>query len=208
MEHKGHAISRHGLDPKGIEGRTVYWNLPVAQLYEHAIRRGEATLAVDGPLVCKTGQYTGRSPNAKFTVKEPGSEKDIWGGMHNRPLSPEHFANLLGKARARAKDLDLYVFNGYAGADPKYRIRVRVINEYAWHNLFVRNMFVRETDPAVFEDFQPDFTVVDLPSVKADPSQAATASPTSIVLDFARVMVLIGGPENGGEEKKALFSGI
>jgi phosphoenolpyruvate carboxykinase (ATP) len=207
MEHKGHAISRHGLDPKGIaEARSVYWNLPAAQLYEHAIRRGEATLAMEGPLVCRTGQYTGRSPNDKFTVKEPGSEHDIWWGKHNKALAPESFAKLLAKARARAKDLDLYVFNGYAGADPNYRIKVRVINEFAWHNLFVRNMFVRESDPAALADFQPDFTVVDLPSVKADPAQDGTASPTFIVLDFSSRMVLIGGTEYGGEQKKSIFS--
>jgi phosphoenolpyruvate carboxykinase (ATP) len=207
MEHKGHAISRHGLDPQLVgEAKTAYWNLPAARLYEHAIVRGEATIAVEGPLVCKTGQYTGRSPNDKFTVKEPSTEGDIWWGKHNRSLSPENFDGLLAKTRQRAKELELYVFNGYAGADPAYRLKVRVINEFAWHNLFVRNMFVRETDPKVLEDFQPDFTVIDLPSVKADPAQDGTASSTFIVLNFARRVVLIGGTEYGGEQKKSIFS--
>ena len=207
MEHKGIAISRHGLEPEGIaEARAVYWNLPPAQLYEHALRRGEGVLAVEGPLVCKTGQYTGRSPNDKFTVREPGSEADIWWSKHNRALTPENFDSLLAKARARAKELDLFVFNGYAGADPRYRIKVRVINEFAWHNLFVRNMFVRESDPRVLQDFSPDFTVVDLPSVKADPAHDGTASSTFIALNFARRMVLIGGTEYGGEQKKSIFS--
>src|SRR5262245_19416877 len=107
MEHKGIAISRHGLEADGIaEGRTVYWNLPPAQLYEHALRRGEAVIAAEGPLVCKTGQYTGRSPNDKFTVKEASSEADIWWGKHNTPVMPENFDRLLDKARARAREID------------------------------------------------------------------------------------------------------
>jgi phosphoenolpyruvate carboxykinase (ATP) len=207
MEHIGHAISRHGLDPEVIgEGRTVYWNLPAAQLYEHAIRRGDGLLAVEGPLVCRTGQFTGRSPNDKFTVKEPSTDGDVWWGKHNRPIAPHHFDGLLRKARERARDLELFVFDGYAGADPNFRIKVRVINELAWHNLFVRNMFVRETDPEKLREFEPDFTVVDLPSLKADPGQDGTASSTFILLHFARRIVLIGGTEYGGEMKKSIFS--
>ncbi len=207
MQHKGPHISRHGLDSNGVtEARTAFWNLSPAELYEHAVRRGEGVIAEHGPLVCRTGDHTGRSPKDKFTVREPSSEADIWWGHHNRALSPEHFDGLLEKARCHARGREVYVFNGYAGADPRFRLRVRVINEYAWHNLFVRNMFVRETDPARLADFKPDFTVVDFPSLKADPAADGTAGSTVIALNFARRMVLIGGTEYGGEMKKSIFS--
>src|SRR5688500_19379562 len=95
--------------------------------------------------------------------------------------------------------VELYVFNDNAWADPSFRMRERVINEYDWHNLFVRNMFLRETDPEKLAEFKPDFTVVDFPSLKADPAADGTASSTFIVLNFARRMILIGGTEYGGE---------
>ncbi len=206
MENHGPHVSRHGLADAGITAaKTVFWNLPVAQLYEHAVRRDEGVIAVDGPLVCKTGVYTGRSPKDKFTVREPGSEADIWWG-NNKALSRQHFEALHRKVCEHARGRDLYVFDGYAGADPKFRLRVRVITEYAWHSLFVRNMFLREADPDALVEFQPDFTVIDLPSLKADPATDGTASGTFIALSFARGMVLIGGTEYGGEMKKSIFT--
>jgi phosphoenolpyruvate carboxykinase (ATP) len=205
MKHLGTAINRHGLE--GIPAAAnVYWNLPPAQLVEHAIRRGEGVLAAEGPLVCSTGEHTGRSPKDKFTVQEPGSESRIWWGNHNRAMSPRHFDGLLAKARAYAAGQDLFVFQGYAGADPRYRIKVRVISEYAWHSIFARNMFVREEDVAVLADFTPDFTVIDLPGVHANPADDGTNSATFIVLNLAKNTVLIGGTQYAGEIKKSIFS--
>jgi phosphoenolpyruvate carboxykinase (ATP) len=147
MENLGPFISRFGLERHGLEGaRRAYWNLSPARLYEEALARGEATLAHAGPLVAETGAHTGRSPNDKFTVREPSSEAEVWWGEVNRPIAPESFARLLEKVRRHLDGRDAFVFDGYAGADPRHRLRVRVVTELAWHSLFARNMFLREAD--------------------------------------------------------------
>lgn len=206
MENLGPVVSRHGLETHGIRNAAnVYWNLPPARLYEEAVKRDEAVIAPGGPLVAETGKFTGRSPKDKFTVREASSEADIWWGEVNRPISEASFERLFDKARAFVEGRDLFVFDGYAGADPAYRLDVRVITQYAWHNLFVRNMFRRETDGERLRDFEPGFTVIDLPDLTADPEADGTASPTFIVVDLARRTVLIGGTAYAGEMKKAIF---
>ncbi len=200
-------MSRHGLERYGItKARTVYWNLPPAQLYEHALKRGEAVLAAEGPLVARTGEHTGRSPNDKFLVREPESEGDIWWGKVNRSIAQAHFDQLLEGMKGYLEGRDLYLFDGYAGADSRYRLPVRVVTEIAWHNLFARNMFVRETDPDRLSRFEPGFTVLSTPGFKADPAVHGTNSPTFIVVDLARRMVIIGGTGYAGEIKKSIFS--
>jgi phosphoenolpyruvate carboxykinase (ATP) len=207
MENRGPAISRHGVDEQGLgAAATVYWNLPPAQLVEHAVRRGEAHLSNDGALVCHTGEFTGRSPNDKFVVEEPGSKDSIWWGKVNRPIAPARFDALLDKVRAHVAGRELFVFDGYAGADSRHRIRVRVITEAAWQCQFASNMFVRETDPAKLEAFRPDFVVVDAMSFKADPQADGTRTSTFILVHFGRQMVLIGGTQYGGEIKKSIFT--
>jgi phosphoenolpyruvate carboxykinase (ATP) len=207
MQNLGPFVSRHGLDRQGIlNARNVYWNLPVAQLYEHALRRGEASLACEGPLVAETGDHTGRSPNDKFIVREPSSESDIWWGKVNRPFDRERFEHLLLRARAYVQRRDLYVFDGYAGCDPRYRLRVRVINENAWQNLFARNMFVREDRGAELAELEPEFTVVNVPGFQAEPEIDGTNSSTFILLDFGGRIALIGGTQYAGEIKKAIFT--
>ncbi|MCP4653777.1 MAG: phosphoenolpyruvate carboxykinase (ATP) [bacterium] len=207
MENKGLHISRHGLEQYGIRNTgTVYWNLPEAQLYEHAIRREEGVLGLEGPLITETGRHTGRAPNDKFVVKEPSSEGDIWWGKVNIAFPQEKFNGLLQKVRAYVQHRDLYVFDGYSGADPQYRINVRVINENAWQNLFARNMFVRAADGAKLVDHQPDFTVINVPNLEADPEVDGTTSGTFIVLDFGQRLVLIGGSAYAGEIKKGIFT--
>ena len=207
MQNLGPFISRFGLDNHGIKnaGR-VYWNLPVAQLYEHAIRRGEASLAMEGPLVTETGEHTGRSANDKFVVREPSSESDVWWGKVNKPFARERFESLLSRAKAYMQNRDLYVFDGYAGCDPRYRLNVRVINENAWQNLFARNMFVREADGEKLAGFEPDFTVVNVPAFEAEPATDGTHSSTFILLDFGAKIALIGGTQYAGEIKKSIFT--
>jgi len=207
MQNEGPHVSSHGIENHGITGaRTVYWNLPPARLYEEAVRRGEAVLSSDGALVCETGQHTGRSPNDKFLVKDPSIDADIWWGKVNQPIERERFDALLARAQEHLEGKDLFVFDGYAGADPRYRLKVRVITEDAWQCLFARNMFVREEDGATLASFVPDFTVLDVAHFDAEPQRDGTNSSTFILLDLARRMVLIGGTRYAGEIKKSIFS--
>ncbi|MYA08209.1 MAG: phosphoenolpyruvate carboxykinase (ATP) [Holophagales bacterium] len=186
--------------------RVVHRRLSVARLYEEAVRRGEAAIAAEGPLVASTGEHTGRSPNDRFVVRRaPSADLVDWGPV-NKPLAPEHFNRLHRKMLAAAADRDLFVFDGFAGADPACRLNVRVISERAWHSLFVRNMFLRAANDAELEDFKPDYTVVDIPSVLADPESDGTNSTTFIALDLERHLTLIGGSEYAGEMKKSMFS--
>jgi len=207
MRNEGPHVSAHGLEHLGITGaRTVYWNLPAAQLYEHAVRRGEAVIAAGGPLVAETGPHTGRSPNDKFTVEEPSTAADVWWGEVNRPFERARFDALAEKVRAHYRDRDLFVFDGYAGADPRYRLPVRVVTEQAWHNLFARNMFIEETDGSRLAAFEPGFTVLNAASLTADPGTDGTRSGTFIIVDLAQRLVLIGGSRYAGEIKKSIFS--
>jgi len=207
MNNEGPSVSRHGLDSHGIDTTgTVYWNLPAAQLYEHAVRRGEALISRHGALLADTGSHTGRSPNDKFIVREPSSEGQIWWGEVNRPIDVAHFERLRAKVLDHFRQRDLFVFDGYAGADPRHRLAVRVVTEQAWHNLFAQNMFIGEPDAARLADFAPGFTVLNAASLQADPASDGTRSGTFIVVHLGTRTVLIGGTAYAGEIKKSIFS--
>src|SRR5262249_1060394 len=171
------------LEREGIRSDRVRWNLSAAVLYEEALCRGEGVIAAHGPIVCRTGQHTGRSPNDKFVVRESSSEANIAWGKVNRPMDPAQFDQLhrdmLGSLAGKA----LFVLDCYAGADSAYRLPVRVINEYAWHNLFCRNLFI--DDPAAAAAAAPEFTVIDSPGFKADPARHGSNSDVVIALNFA-----------------------
>jgi len=207
MPNQGPFISRHGLEDQAVATtRTVYWNLPPAELYEHALANDEAQISADGALVALTGDHTGRSPNDKFIVKSGDSAENVWWGAVNRPFEQAHFDALGVRAREHFANRDLYVFDGYSGADPSFRIKVRIIAEFAWHSLFASNMFVRETDGSKLEDFQPEFTVLAAPTLEADPAEHGTDSGTFIVVDMGQKQALIGGTHYAGEIKKSIFS--
>jgi phosphoenolpyruvate carboxykinase (ATP) len=192
------------LDREGIQAGREFWNLSVAALYEEAIRRGEGQLSAAGPISCRTGQHTGRSPNDKFIVREASSDANIAWGKVNRPMDPAQFDVLHRDLAASMAGKDLFILDCYAGADPKYRLPVRVINEYAWHNLFCRNLFI--DDPAAAAAASPEFTVIDSPSFQADPKRHGTNSATVIAVHFSKRLVLIGGTSYAGEMKKSIFS--
>ena len=193
-----------GLEREGIDTRSVKWNLSPAALYEEAIRRQEGVVAAHGPLACRTWQHTGRSPNDKFLVREASSDTHIAWGKINRPMEPEQFDSLHKDLVASLTGKDLYVLDCCAGADPEYRLPIRVINEYAWHNLFARNLFI--VDPTAAAARTPEFTVVDVPSFRADPKRHGTNSEVVIALNFAKKLVLVGGTSYAGEMKKSIFS--
>lgn len=195
-----------GLEQHGLQtSRPVFWNLGTAALYEHAVRREEGLLAKEGPLVCRTGAHTGRSPNDKFVVKEPSSEGHISWGKVNKPVSPAQFDALKRDMLAYLGARDVFVQDLYAGADPNYRLSVRFIQEHAWQNLFVRNLFIVPPG-ADLAGFDPKFTVFTAPGFKADPAKHGTRSDVAIMLNMGTHEVLIAGSSYAGENKKSIFT--
>ena len=195
-------LAGQGLAPTG----QVHWNLVAPQLIELAIARGEGRLADMGPFVAVTTPHTGRSPNDKFIVKEPGSEADVDWGDVNRPISPECFHALRADVQSYLDGRDqLFVQDLHCGADPRYHLAVRYVSPNAWHMAFVRNMF-RRPELAELASFAPNFTVLHAPEFQAEPSRHGTRTGTFIVLNLAEHMILIGGTRYAGELKKAMFT--
>ncbi|MCX7780636.1 MAG: phosphoenolpyruvate carboxykinase (ATP) [Negativicutes bacterium] len=181
----------------------VYYNLSVPELVESSLARGEGILTDSGALRVTTGKYTGRSPNDKFVVDVPAvHDKIAWGS--NKPYEESKFERLYQRMLAYAQNRELFVFDGFAGADSKHRLTVRFVNEFAWQNLFVRQLFVRPDNPGNMG--QPDFQVICLPGFKADPQIDGTNSEVFIVLHFEKRLVLIGGTHYAGEMKKSIFT--
>jgi phosphoenolpyruvate carboxykinase (ATP) len=202
------AIRRHGLEHLGLATPgLVRWNLPPTALVQAALVRGEATLVAEGALSATTGPHTGRSPKDRFIVDQPGVHDTIDWGKANRPIVAAHAGRLWAKARAHVADRELFVQDLHVGAAPEHRRRVRVVTENAWHSLFARNMF-RECPHEELADFEPDFTVLQLPSLKANPATDGTRSNVAIVLDFAARTVLICGTRYAGEAKKSIFTAL
>ncbi len=200
------ATRRYGLENHGIHNvDVVHWNLATPQLYEEAIRRREGRIASFGQLVVRTGQYTGRSPKDKYVVREPSSEANIWWGSVNQPMEPERAQALRARMLSYLEGKELYVQDCFVGADPEFRMPVRLISEYAWHSLFGRNMFIRATKEQLAEHV-PEFTVIYVPNFSAIPKQDRTRSEVFIILDFANKQLLIGGTQYAGEMKKSVFT--
>ncbi len=183
---------------------TLHWNLGTAPLVEQAIARGEGVLAKDGPLVVATGKHTGRSAKDKFTVRDAETEDTIWWD-NAKAMAPDHFAALKADfLAALAERESLFVQDLYGGSQPEHRVRVRVINELAWHSLFIRTLLVRpETDELA--GFEPEYTIIDLPSFRADPARHGTRSETVIAVNLTERLILIGGTAYAGEMKKSVF---
>ena len=195
-----------GLESLGLKNLgQVYWNLAVPQLIEHSIVRQEGILASNGALCVNTGKYTGRSPKDKFIVDEPSIHDEIDWNTVNVPIVIENFDLLYKRMLAYVQGKNLYVFDGYVGADPNYQLSVRVINELASHNLFVHQMFLRPTAEEL-KNHHPDFTVISVPGFQGDPDIDGINSEAFIVLSFEKRLVLIGGTHYAGEMKKSVFS--
>jgi phosphoenolpyruvate carboxykinase (ATP) len=197
---------KFSLTNQGIKtGAQVHWNLGTAPLVEAALINGEGHLAKDGPLVVKTGAHTGRSAKDKFIVCDSETEDTIWWGKTNVAMKPDHFAVLKTDFMAAVAEREtLYVADLYGGSQPEHRVNVRVINELAWHNLFIRTLLVRP-QTAELEGFLPEYTIIDLPSFRADPTRHGTRSETVIAVNFTEKLILIGGTAYAGEMKKSVF---
>ena len=201
----GRRRSDVGLDSVGIRpGADVYWNLTAPELYEVVARRGEGFISPHGALLVDTGEHTGRAAKDKAIVREPSSEDKVFWGEVNKEFPQAAFDRLRERMMRHASARELFVQDTYAGADPHYRLPVRIITELAWHSLFARTMFIN--DDAGAGKHTPEFTVVNLPSFKADPAVDGTRSETFILMDFAQRLVLIGGTSYAGETKKSVFT--
>jgi len=194
------------LEKQGIKNvNRIYWNLSTPALYEEAIKRREGLLSHLGPFLVRTGHHTGRSPNDKFIVKEGTSDRHIWWGKVNRPFDAENFKKLHNRLLAYLQGRDIFFQDCYAGADPTYRISVRVITETAWHNTFVRNLFI-QVPREEMKSFEPDFTIINAPRFHAVPELDGTNSEVFIIVNFEKRLVLIGGTSYAGEIKKSVFT--
>lgn len=206
MNTLGHAPSSIGLDRVGInKPGEVYWNLTPPELYEHAIRAGEGVIAACGALACLTGPHTGRSPKDKYIVQDDETARHVDFGPVNQSLSPDQFERLHRRVVTHFTGRRLYVRDMFAGADPTSQVPIRIVNELAWHNLFCSALFVRP-EPGRTTHHNPRFTILCAPSCVADPEQDGIRSPTFVVLNLSRGLVLIGGTQYAGEIKKSIFS--
>ncbi len=194
------------LEKLGLRGvEEVHHNLSESELVEHALRRHEGMLVRSGALRATTGERTGRSPAAKFTAADPGVSDDIWWGKVNQPVEPETFDAVHRKVADYLSDRSVYVFDGWAGADPRYRLDVRVVNELAWHNLFARQLFLRPTRDEL-ADHDPGFTILSAPGLRADADDPCQDDGVFVMVSFDKGLVLIGGTEYAGEMKKSIFT--
>ncbi|WP_100373840.1 phosphoenolpyruvate carboxykinase (ATP) [Bacillus sp. FJAT-45037] len=190
-----------------VTSEHAHHDLPISALIEKSLTRKEGRLTASGALSVTTGTYTGRSPKDKFIVNEPSvTDKIDWGPV-NQPIEKEVFANLYKKVldHLGTKE-EIFVSKGFAGADKEYRLSLKVINEFAWHQAFARQLFIRPNEEELHEDEMTDFTIVSAPTFKADPSIDGTRSETFIIISFEERIVLIGGTEYAGEMKKSIFS--
>jgi phosphoenolpyruvate carboxykinase (ATP) len=194
-------LGAHGIDTGG----RVFVHPSTSVLYTHALLRNEGRLAEGGPLVVDTGRHTGRSPNDKFVVREPGSEDRIWWGKINQQLDEEQFDGLREKVVSYLERQDLYVVDSFAGADPAHRLAVRVITDSPWHALFAKTLFIDPTEDELAEH-EPQAVILHAPAVEADPDTDGTRSPTFVVLHPTRSEILIGGTYYAGEIKKSIFT--
>ena len=195
----------HSLSEQGIAtDATIHANLDSAQLTEHALANDEGRQAKHGPLVVETGKHTGRSAKDKFIVRDSETEDTVWWD-NNASMTPDHFAALKEDFLAAVKDKStLYVADLFGGSQPEHRVNVRVINELAWHNQFIRTLLVRPTAQEL-EGFVPEYTIIDLPSFKADPERHGCRSETVIAVNLKEKLILIGGTKYAGEMKKSVF---
>ena len=200
----GRVNPRQTLQMQGIDAAEAHYNLPEHALIERALARGEGRLGKGGTLLVATGKHTGRSPKDKFVVRTPSVEDKVW-WENNPPMDPEAFGRLRADMLAHAGGRELFVQDLYGGADPTHRLDVRVVTELAWHGLFIRHL-LRRPERSELDTFEPEFTILNLPSFKADPERHGCRSETVIALNLEDKLILIAGTEYAGENKKSVFT--
>ncbi len=205
MQEFGIKSNKNDLSSLGITVKEAHWNLSQSELIEETLKNEEGVLTSTGSLMCDTGKFTGRSPKDRFIVEDDKTKDSVWWGNINIPFSEENFDKLYGKMLKFVEDKKVYVREAYAGADKTYRLRVRVINTMAWHNLFAFNMFLR---PELYKlkEFEPNFTILCVPEFEADPEIDGTRQKNFAIVNFTKRMIIIGGTAYSGEMKKGIFS--
>jgi len=207
--HAGELAGDFKLANYGLTGLDrVYWNLPAPALIEEAVFRNEGHVVAGGPLVVHTGQHTARAAADKFIVQEPDTTGQIWWGEYNRPFAADRFNQVLARLQAAWQGEELFVQDAYVGADPEYRLPIRVVTERAWHSLFARNMFLPLTQRDEARRHVPEFTVLCAPSFHCSPIIDGTRSETAILLSFAQRLIIIASSDYGGEIKKSVFTAL
>lgn len=199
MRHYG--LQHHGIENPG----KVHWNLPVSVLVEEAVKRGEGILTASGALNAMTGARTGRSPRDKWVVEQAAIKDTIWWGKVNQPMTEDNYRTLRLEVLAYLQGRELFVMDGFAGADPRYTLPIRIVTEYAWHNLFVKQLFRRAT-PEQLATHVPEWTVINACRFQPDAKKHKLNSEAFIAVDFQHKTVLIGGTQYAGEMKKSIFS--
>lgn len=201
----GRKSQKTGLEGAGVKVKEAHWNLTAAELTEIAIHEDEGHLTDTGALMCDTGKFTGRSPKDRFIVKDDLTKDHVWWGDINIPISPDKFERIYTKMIGYLEDKRVFVRDAYAGADKTHRLKLRVINTMAWHNLFCYNMFITPPDYKL-EDFDPNFTIICCPDFEADPELDGVRQNNFAIVNFTERMILIGGTAYSGEMKKGIFS--
>ena len=205
MTTNGRVNPNHTLEDQGIRGAgIVHYNYLEPTLLSAAIIRNEGHLGLGGAFLCTTGKFTGRSPKDKFVVRTPSAEDTIW-WEENQPMKPESWARLKADMLAHIEGREIFVQDLFAGADPAHRIDVRMVSELAWHSLFNRHM-LRRPSRAELDTFEAEWTLINLPSFKADPDRHGCRTDTVIALNFDEKMILVGNTAYAGENKKSIFT--
>lgn len=190
-----------------IHKLSSHFQLTTTELYNKILKREEAELTELGAINAKTGEYTGRSPKDKYIVDNPQVKDDIDWGPINQPISEEKFLNLYYQViEYLDQKEEVFVFNGYAGSDKDSQLDLTVVNEFAWHNLFAQNLFIKPSSKEEASKIKADFTIISAPTFKANPEKDGTRSETFVIISFKHKTVLIGGTEYAGEMKKSIFS--
>lgn len=196
----------YGLEQFGLNPAKIHRNLPVEKLVEHTILNGEGVVGMNGATMCKTGKFTGRSPKDKYIVDEGDASNNVWWGSINQRISEEVFDKLLTKVNAKLDGSDLYLFDGFCGADPKHSMPIRIVTQKAWHAHFVNNMFIRPTREQL-ADHTPKFTILNACDISAeDYKELGLNSEVFVVFHLSRGLAVIGGTMYAGEMKKGIFS--
>jgi len=207
IKHSKDLASDYGLENHGfILLDQVFWNLPTPALIEEAVFRGEGHLVYGGPFLVTTGKHTARAAADKFIVRQHSTEGQIWWGEYNRPCSQANFNGLLGRLQSFQQGEELFVQDCYAGADPEYRMAVRIITDRAWQSLLARNMFITIDSLDEYKTFVPEFTLVASPSFKTDPRIDGTRTGTAMMINFDERLAIVAGSGYGGEIKKTIFT--